>query len=252
MTKETFSMQMKLGLLIKLYQTKLLHLKVRKLKRIELLSYFVLILMYLKNYQRSLSVNIRIPDVLLELNNSKLYKSNANSWMTCTIFEEWLHLIDTRFIKDNRKVCLMIDNCQAHPKILTRQLCNIKISFLPRNTTPVIQPLDQGVIKNFKLFYREKIVMRILCNLEAGINKDINLIEYIIEINNAWQNVKAYTIKNCFVKGLISEKPEIGILIATNNHFIEHVWPEFQVVTNNSTPLVIIIRTARKLYFANF
>ncbi|CAB0031069.1 unnamed protein product [Trichogramma brassicae] len=49
-----------------------------------------------------------------------------------------------------RKVILFMDNAGPHPDNM--QLTNVKIIFLPPNTTSVSQPLDQGIIKNFKNF----------------------------------------------------------------------------------------------------
>ena len=104
------------------------------------------------------------------------YKNNSNSWMIGNIFVSWLHEIDAQFQKDNRKVCLLIDNCPCHPKILERDLSNIELVFLPENTTSVVLRVDQGVIKNFKHYYRERVVMRCLSNFESGVKKDINLL----------------------------------------------------------------------------
>ena len=34
------------------------------------------------------------------------YKSNKNSWMTATLFQEWLEWFDARLQKQRNKVCL--------------------------------------------------------------------------------------------------------------------------------------------------
>ena len=81
--------------------------------------------------------------------------------MTGNLFVSWLHEIDAQFQKDNRKVCLLIDNSSCHLKILERDLSNIELVFLPENATSVMQPLDQGVIKNFKHYNRERVVMKV-------------------------------------------------------------------------------------------
>ena len=49
-------------------------------------------------------------------------------------------------------------------------LINIKIPFLPPNTTSVMQSLDAGIIKNMKHFYRKKILQNYLA---AHDDKDI-------------------------------------------------------------------------------
>ena len=37
-------------------------------------------------------------------------------------------------------------------------LDHIKLLYLPANTTSKLQPLDQGVINNFKVYYRKEVV----------------------------------------------------------------------------------------------
>jgi len=68
--------------------------------------------------------------------------------MKSSIFEDWLTDLNKEFIQSNRKILFFVDNCSAHPEI---ELSNIKLQFLPENTTSLIQPLDQGIIKSFKV-----------------------------------------------------------------------------------------------------
>ena len=83
------------------------------------------------------------------------YRSQKKSWMDSTLFEEWVRELDVKFQKENRKIALIIDNCPAHPTIA--YLSNVKLIFLPPNTTSVSQPMDQGVIKCLKAFYRRRL-----------------------------------------------------------------------------------------------
>ena len=59
------------------------------------------------------------------------------------IFQHWITDWDVALIRENRKILLPVDNCPAHPKI--QSLKNIRLEFLPANTTFLIQPLNQGV-----------------------------------------------------------------------------------------------------------
>ncbi|PNF38060.1 hypothetical protein B7P43_G00349 [Cryptotermes secundus] len=58
-------------------------------------------------------------------------------------------------------VLLVMDNAPAHPPDLQDDLLEefkfIKIQFLPRNTTPLLQPMDQQVISNFKKLYTKAL-----------------------------------------------------------------------------------------------
>jgi hypothetical protein len=45
------------------------------------------------------------------------------------------------------KVLLLLDNAPGHPNKLNHP--NVKVIFLPPNTTSLIQPIDQGIIATF-------------------------------------------------------------------------------------------------------
>ena len=61
---------------------------------------------------------------------------------------------------------MIVDNCKAHPDV--PGLKNINLVFLPSNMTYVMQPMDQGVIRPLKAFYRGKIVKKIIDSLEGS------------------------------------------------------------------------------------
>ena len=74
------------------------------------------------------------------------YKSQKKSWMDSQIFEEWVCKLDRVFRMEGRKTALLIGNCPAHPSV--SDLTNVQLVFLPPNTTSVLQPKDQGVIRS--------------------------------------------------------------------------------------------------------
>ena len=76
--------------------------------------------------------------------------------MTTVIMTESLTWFDKRMY--GRRVLLLLDNFSVHEaavQTLTENntLKNIRVEFLPPNCTSVYQPLDQGIIANFKLYY---------------------------------------------------------------------------------------------------
>ena len=79
------------------------------------------------------------------------YQSQQKSWVDSVLFEECVRELDGKFLRENRKIALIIDNCPAHPTI--GNLSNVRLIFLPPNTTSVSQPMDQGVIKCLKAHY---------------------------------------------------------------------------------------------------
>ena len=124
-----------------------------------------------------------------------MYRSNKKAWMTSTLFEEWISKWDKKL---NHKVALILDNCAAHPKLTS--LKNIDLFFLPPNTTAKTQPMDQGVIQNLKLFYRQQLALRRLIAHERGEVFNINLYHSMVMLRESWRKVRPETIMNGFKK----------------------------------------------------
>lgn len=126
------------------------------------------------------------------------YESNSKAWMTSAIFEKWLFEWDRLLTNEGRQICLVVDNCPAHPHV--KGLKSIELIFLPPNVTSVLQPMDQGVIKSLKSYYRNRQVSKMLLDLENGAEKysKVNVLEAILILTNAWNDVKPTTIENCF------------------------------------------------------
>lgn len=91
----------------------------------------------------------------------------------------WIQQLDALFGKQKRKIILSVDNCPAHPRDIPTT--NIKLVFLPPNTTSKLQPLDQGIIKVIKQKYRKKLVQRYLRDMESTnqISTKVNVLDSI-------------------------------------------------------------------------
>lgn len=129
------------------------------------------------------------------------WKHNKKAWMTQEIMIEWLRSFDKKMRLQKKKILLFLDNAASHPKDL--ELENIRVIYLPPNTTSICQPLDQGVIRNFKFHYRSLILKHLLTRMESSestsaLLKSVNVLDAIYFINNAWQQVTTTTVTNCF------------------------------------------------------
>ena len=91
------------------------------------------------------------------------YKFNRTAWMTGAFFKEWAEELNQKMKNENRKVVLLIDNASSHSHLV---LSNVKLVFLPANTTGVLQPLDVGIIRMVKVYAR-KIMLQFLCKIVA-------------------------------------------------------------------------------------
>lgn len=126
------------------------------------------------------------------------YMNNKKAWMNGEAFSAWLKTVNSEMKKKKKKILLFIDNCSAHGTI--PKLSNITVHFLPPNTTSKLQPLDQGIIKNFKVNYRKEVVRQFLTDLDRNVPTKINVLDAMWMVTKAWSNVTKKTISNCFKK----------------------------------------------------
>ncbi|GBM76755.1 Tigger transposable element-derived protein 4 [Araneus ventricosus] len=124
------------------------------------------------------------------------YKSNKKAWMTkiCSrnIFDSGIR----NRLRKKSKIVLLIYNCIAH--IEPSSLQWIKVVFLPPNTTSVLQPMDQGVIRSLKCHYRKQLILRILECYDENKDCDISLLDAVVLLEKSWRLVTESTIRNCF------------------------------------------------------
>lgn len=130
------------------------------------------------------------------------WRSSQKAWMTQHIYEDWLIDFNRKMSLQNRKVILFIDNasCHVNPE---HELSNVKVCYLPPNTTSKLQPLDQGVIKQFKLEYSRRVLRYLIaridnCNNAFQLVKEVTVSDAVSWIKSSWENVKTETIKKCF------------------------------------------------------
>jgi hypothetical protein len=85
------------------------------------------------------------------------WRWNKKAWMNTAIMREWLLEFYTH-IGSTREVLLTMDNFSAHYTAIeiSPPPPNIRICWLPANSTSRFQPLDQGIIQNFKAYYKRQ------------------------------------------------------------------------------------------------
>ena len=133
------------------------------------------------------------------------YFSQKKSWMTGEILMSVLNKINCKLAKDKRSVLLFMDNAGCHPTDIAEKYSNIKIVYLPPNATSKLQPLDLGIIKTFKTYYRKFLMRYIItkveeCTSAAEVVKSVNILQAIRWIAEAWKSIDPATIKKCFRK----------------------------------------------------
>lgn len=134
-----------------------------------------------------------------------IWEFNKKSWITREIFQNWF---TTYFCPSVKRYCeikkiepkalLLMDNAPSHPPNLAdlNTCIPVEVVFLPPNTTSLIQPMDQGVISNFKAYYLRRTFQQ-LNDKTDGENKEsivqfwkkFNIMDAIGNIDIAWQEV---------------------------------------------------------------
>jgi len=101
----------------------------------------------------------------LNISNLRVrYRNNYKSWMIRDIFTEWLRDLNKIMKSNNSNNLLLLGNPYVHMK--DQQLSQVKLFYLPINTTSLLQPLDQGIIKAFVDEYKKR--------LNTSINFELN------------------------------------------------------------------------------
>ena len=118
-----------------------------------------------------------------------------------------------------------MDNAPCHPEGLSDRFSNVKVVFLPKNTTSKLQPLDAGIIKNFKVKYQKKlwkfVISRIDSNMKiTDIIQEVDILKAISWITYAWGEFSGQTVINWFHKCISrKEHPNIQVLDQEEEEF---------------------------------
>ena len=124
------------------------------------------------------------PRALKNINKSQLpviWKSNKKAWVTLVVFKDWFfhHFIPEvkLYCQENDipfKILLILDNAPGHPPYLDDLDPDVKVVYLPPNTTSLLQPMDQGVIANFKKYYIRRTYRQALKAVEEDPNMTLS------------------------------------------------------------------------------
>ena len=138
-----------------------------------------------------------------------LWRANKKAWVTKVLFEDWFTNYfcpaTERYCRENGldfKILLILDNAPGHPTGLSDLNEHVKITFLPPNTTSLIQPMDQGVIATFKAYYLRRTFSQAI-KTTTGENaptltefwKSYNIRNVIENIGEAWLEVTASNMR---------------------------------------------------------
>lgn len=115
---------------------------------------------------------------------------NKKAWITKVLTLDWFTLCFIPQVKIYLaekglpfKVLLLMDNAGGHATDLTYD--GVQIEFLPANTTSLIQPMDQGVIRAFKALYTRNALQHLVEAMDT---------DPLFSLKSYWRQ---YTIASC-------------------------------------------------------
>ncbi|XP_015435170.1 PREDICTED: tigger transposable element-derived protein 1-like [Dufourea novaeangliae] len=147
-----------------------------------------------------------------------MWRANPKAWVTRKFFVEWINLVFgpsvKKYLQKNNlpmQALLVLDNAPAHPPNLEDDLLEefkfINVLYLPPNTTPILQPMDQQVISNFKNLYTKHIFRRCLevtektnLTLREFWKDHFNIVICLRIIDQAWLGVTTRTLTSAWKK----------------------------------------------------
>ncbi len=100
-----------------------------------------------------------------------------------------------------RNVVLLIGNASSNGRMEDiPSLSNVEAIYLPKNTTPFLQPLDAGVIASLKRIYRKRQYERALLLIDNEDSKNlynVNVSQAMKWISSTWDSIESRIIHNC-------------------------------------------------------
>ena len=178
------------------------------------------------------------PRCLKNINKDVLpcqYLNQQKAWMTSDILHKLLSQLNSSFKAQNRSILLFLDSAGCHPYDLKGRYSNIKLVF-PVNCTSKLQPLDLGIIQNFKVHYRKLLLRHVITmttdhNCATDVAKTLDVLQAIRWMETAWSKVENDTIIKCFAaSGISSTFSEAAIVSIVSTILSNRLHPEVESV----------------------
>ncbi|KAM9048601.1 tigger transposable element-derived protein 1-like [Megaptera novaeangliae] len=147
-----------------------------------------------------------------------VWRSNRNDWLTPSIFQEWFTGCFCPAVESYcashglpHRALLLLDSAPCHPVHLGGLSAHVRVEFLPKNTSALIQPMNQGVIAAFKAHYLRRTLSQ-LVQETAGTDRP--------SVREFWRSYTVMTAVDNIAKAWAELQP------ATMNSAWRKLWPE--------------------------
>ena len=151
-----------------------------------------------------------------------MWRSNTKTSVTKQFCVEWVHVFAStvkKYLQDKKlplKCLLVLDNAPAHSSGFENDLVDefnfIYVKYLPLNSTPPIQSIDQQIIANFKNFYTKALFCKCF-----QVTNDTQF-----TLRELWKN--HFTIRNCV--NIIDNNARSQVSYKNINSAWRKLWPD--------------------------
>lgn len=117
--------------------------------------------------------------------------------MRTEIMTNVLTKLNSKMKHENWHIILFLDNASCHPSSLKGMFSNVQMEFLPKNTTSCTQPLDAGIIKTWKMYYKRKLRVASEIDSKKTASKIVRFVNLLMAIRwmvSAWKEVPSEVI----------------------------------------------------------
>lgn len=147
-----------------------------------------------------------------------VWRSNRNDWLTPSIFQEWFTGCFCPAVESYcashglpHRALLLLDGAPCHPAHLGSLSAHVRVEFLPKNTSALIQPMNQGIIAAFKAHYL-RLTLSQLVQETAGEDRP--------SMREFWRSYTVMTAVDNIAQAWAELQP------ATMNSAWRKLWPE--------------------------
>ncbi|CAI6007345.1 unnamed protein product [Closterium sp. NIES-65] len=148
------------------------------------------------------------------------WRANKRGWMINQLFTHFIEQLNAAMYTESRDIVVLLDNASSHTLLTetaetedmfgfrTRKLSNVRLVYLPPNTTCFTQPLDQGIIKAAKTKYK-KLWLIDLHRQWGNDNRRPSLARYkpnmrdeVVWVHDSWMTIGARTVQRRLITEL--------------------------------------------------
>lgn len=127
--------------------------------------------------------------------NLVFYESNDMAWMSSDIFALWLKQVDQKFMEEQRKVAIIVNDSIIH---FNTKLDLKAIRLVPIPLTSILHSSGIDIIRSLKSHYRCYLIIDLLASIDAGKEHSLKLLDGLFMLSSAWHRVSTCVIVDAF------------------------------------------------------